>query len=224
MAAQTEKRFRAKLERLNSPLKWVIIRIPFDVAKAWGVGGRVKVAGKINGFAFRTSLFPSRQGGHILLVNKQMQAGAKATPGTLAHFQLAEDTKKRVASVPAELQSILREYPALQRWFGKLNYSTRKATSDWIGQVKSLQARVRRAEQLAERFLETMEAERELPPILRIASSDNRRAYEGWRRMSPSQRRGQLLAVFYYRTPDSRARRVAKLMDDAKKFAEKRAE
>jgi hypothetical protein len=28
-------------------LKWVIIRIPLDVAKTWGTGGRLKVKGEI---------------------------------------------------------------------------------------------------------------------------------------------------------------------------------
>jgi hypothetical protein len=59
----------------------VIIRIPLDVAKTWGTRGRLKVKGEINGFPFRTSLFPSRDSGHIMIVNKRMQVSAKAAPG-----------------------------------------------------------------------------------------------------------------------------------------------
>src|SRR3981081_936795 len=64
-----EKPFKATLERFDSPLKWVVIRIPFDAAKIWGKRGQLKVKGEINGFAFRTSLFPRRGGGHMMLVN-----------------------------------------------------------------------------------------------------------------------------------------------------------
>ncbi len=53
------KRFEARLERLRSRLNWVVIRVPFDAAGVWGLRGQIKVKGEINGFAFRTSLFPT---------------------------------------------------------------------------------------------------------------------------------------------------------------------
>ncbi len=43
------KRFEARLERLRSRLNWIIIRIPFDAAQAWGLRGQIKVKGEING-------------------------------------------------------------------------------------------------------------------------------------------------------------------------------
>jgi hypothetical protein len=57
----TTKRFEARLERLRSTLNWIIIRVPFDAAKLWGRRGQMKVKGEINGFAFRTSLFPCKR-------------------------------------------------------------------------------------------------------------------------------------------------------------------
>ena len=72
------KRFEARLERIRSRLNWVIIYVPFDAAQVWGLRGQIKVKGEINGFAFRTSLFPTGEGRHILLVNKRMQKGARA--------------------------------------------------------------------------------------------------------------------------------------------------
>lgn len=186
MAKLTAKTFRARLERIDSPLKWVMIRIPFDVAKVWGARGQIKVKGEINRFAFRTSLFPTGKGGHMLLVNKRMQRGAGAAPGTVAQFRLEPDTEERIVTMPVELKRALAEDRLLRRWFDKLNYSTRKYINDWIAEVKSAGARTRRAEQIAERLLATMEAERELPPILQIAFAQNSRAREGWERMSPA--------------------------------------
>jgi uncharacterized protein YdeI (YjbR/CyaY-like superfamily) len=216
------KSFKATLERMLSNLGWVIVRIPHDVPKIWGTRGMLKVKGEINGFAFRTSLFPTGKGYHYLLVNKRMQAGAHAAPGDTAHFRIEPDTEKRVATIPAELQRILNEERSFRRWFDKLNYSTRKWIADWITQVKSPEARVRRAEQVAEQLLATMEAERELPPILKLAFARDPRAFTGWQRMSPSHRRGHLLAIFYYRTPDARDRRIAKMLEDALAFADRK--
>ena len=64
--------------------------------------------------------------------------------------------------------------------------------------------------QIAERLMETMEAARELPPIMQLAFRQNPRAHEEWNRMSPSHRRAHLFGIFYYRTPEARANRVEK--------------
>src|SRR5579862_3204538 len=117
--------FRATLERIDSPLKWVMVRVPFDAAKLWEKRGQVRVKGEINGFAFRTSLFPDGKGGYRLLVNKQMQRGAKAAPGMAARFRLEPDEASRVIKVPAELQRALSGERSLLRWFNALSYSVR---------------------------------------------------------------------------------------------------
>jgi len=84
MARVSAKSFQAVLERMRSRLNWVIVHIPFDVAKLWGKRGQIRVRGEINGFALHTSLFPGGRGGHYLLVNRKMQAGGKAVAGQLA--------------------------------------------------------------------------------------------------------------------------------------------
>jgi uncharacterized protein YdeI (YjbR/CyaY-like superfamily) len=223
MAKLTPKSFKARLERIDSPLRWVMIRIPFDAAKIWGKRGQLKVKGEINGFAFRTSLFPRRNGGHMMLVNKRMQRGAGASPGAVAQFRLEPDVEERIITVPPELKRALAEDRSLRQWFDKLNYSMRRYITDWIRDVKSAEARTRRAEQIAERLLATMEAERELPPILQIAFAQNARAREGWERMSAARRRGHLLGIFYYRNPEARGRRIEKALQDAVELAEKKA-
>lgn len=209
------KSFKATLERMQSNLGWVIIRIPFDVSKIWGAHGQLRVKGEINGFAFRTSLFPTGKGYHYLLVNKRMQAGARTAPGMAAQFRLEPDSEIRKATVPVELQRAFSQYRPLQRWFDDLSYSIRKWITDWIVQPKSAEARVRRAEQIAEQLLTTMEAERELPPILKAAFARDPRAWEGWQRMSPTHRRHQLLSIFHYRNPESRERRIGKMLEEA---------
>jgi uncharacterized protein YdeI (YjbR/CyaY-like superfamily) len=217
------KSFRAPLERSGSSLNWTIIRIPFDVAKTWGPRGQLRVKGEINGFAFRTSLFPTGNGDHVMIVNKGMQAGARAYLGVIAAFRLEPDTEERVITVPAELKRVLSEDRSLQRWFEQLNDSMRREISKWITTVKSAAARVRRAEQMAERLLATMEAEQELPPILQVAFSRDPRARQGWDQMSPTNRRRHLLGIFGYRSPEARARRVAKAVAEAAAFGEKTA-
>jgi hypothetical protein len=214
--------FRAVLEPDNTSLNWTIVRIPFDVARVWGARGQLRVKGEINGFAFRTSLFPNGRGGHYLLVNKQMKKGGKASLGIAASFRLEPDTAKQQIAVPAELQRVLAEDRALMRWFRGLNESTRKYIAQWVAGVKSAEARERRAMQIAERLVATMDAERELPPVLRLAFDRDAQAFAGWQMMSQARRRGHLLGIFYYRDPKAQAQRVRKAVEDAYAWAEKR--
>ncbi len=215
------RHFEARLERMRSRLNWVIIYVPFDAATGWGLRGQIKVKGEINGFAFRTSLFPTREGRHILLVNKRMQKGARAAEGSIARFQIELDSEERTVTIPDALQRILSEDRSLRRWYDRLNHSMRGYIANWIAEPKSGAARARRAEQIAERLLAVMEAEQELPPILQRAFAHHPRAREGWDGMSVSRRRGHLFGIFYYGTPDAQARRIDKMLDDATALAEK---
>jgi hypothetical protein len=223
IAKTAAKSFEATLEPDNTPLKWVIVRIPFDAAKLWGTRGRIRVKGEINGFPFGTSLFPTGDGKHILLVNKKMQKGGRVGVGRTARFRIEPDTAERVIAVPKELARYLAEDRAFRKWFEQLNTSTRFEIGKWIAGVKSAEARERRTEQLVERLLATMEAERDLPPLIRAAFARDAKAEQGWRRMTPTQRRNQLMAVFYYRTPEARARRLAKAMQEARRIADRAA-
>jgi uncharacterized protein YdeI (YjbR/CyaY-like superfamily) len=87
----------------------------------------------------------------------------------------------------------------------------RREIGKWIVGVKNDDARMRRAEQMTERLLATMEAERELPPVIELAFRLRAKARTGWARMTPTQRRSELLGVFNYQTPEARHRRVEKL-------------
>src|SRR5258708_27015758 len=113
MAASSKKplvkTYSAPLEDLRSGLGWVVAYLPFDAFGVWGSRGRLKVKGEINGFAFRTSLFPTRDGRHFLLINKRMQKGAQAYVGTAARFRLEPDTEERTVRIPVELKRVLSQ-------------------------------------------------------------------------------------------------------------------
>jgi uncharacterized protein YdeI (YjbR/CyaY-like superfamily) len=222
-AKSSAKSFVAVLERSGDKLNWVIIRVPFDVQKIWGKRGQLKVQGEINGFPFRTSLFPDGKGGHILMVNKKMQAGGEVRYGMKAHFQMEPDTAKREVNVPKELRRVLGQSKRLDKFYGSLSFSARKWIADMVADRKQAESRVRSAERTAEWLMEAITAERELPPMFQIAINRNPRVRERWEQMSPSQRRGNLLAVFYYRSPESRAKRLQKVVEMMMGSAEQQA-
>jgi hypothetical protein len=205
------------LEKDNRALGWTIARVPFDPARAWKQMVRLRVRGDINGFAFRTSLFPDARGGFYLLVNRAMQQGAAVSLGDTADFRLGPDLEPREAELPDELAVLLDQEPGLRDWYGDLTEYMRREIGKWVMDVKSDEARLRRAEQMAERLLATMEGERELPPAIAAAFRARPKARAGWAKMTPTQRRGELMAVFYYRTVEGRERRIEKLCDAAER-------
>ena len=208
------KSFKAMLERMEGNLGWVIARIPFNVEKVFGAR-RPRVKGEINGFSFRTTLFPTAAGSHFLLVTKRMQAGAYARAGDTAQFQLELDLEARKAVVPVELKRAFSQDRALQRWFDKMSFSMRRWICNEVAMPKNAETRVRRAERIAEQLMATMEAELELPPILKAAFARDPRALEGWQKMTPTQRRYNLLGIFHYRNPESRERRIKMMLEEA---------
>ena len=211
------KSFRATLEKDSRALGWTIARVPFDPASAWKQMVRLRVRGDINGFAFRTSLFPDARGGFYLLVNRAMQQGAAVSLGETADFRLGPDLEPREAELPDELAVLLDQEPGLRDWYGDLTEYMRREIGKWVRDVKSDEARLRRAEQMAERLLATMEGERELPPAIAAAFRARPKARAGWAKMTPTQRRAELMAVFYYRTVEGRERRIEKLCDAAER-------
>ncbi|HZD95755.1 MAG TPA: YdeI/OmpD-associated family protein [Candidatus Sulfotelmatobacter sp.] len=214
-AKPATKKFKAALERTNDRLNWVIARVPFDVAKVWGKRGHLRVQGDINGFSFSTTLFPTGKGEHFLIVNKKMQSGGKTAPGMVATLQLAPDTLPRRPAPPSsELLRELSQSKRLLKFYESVNNSWRNEIARRIAQGKHESTRVRRAQQFAEQLMETMEAERELPPMMQMVFRQNPLAREKWEGMSVNHRRRHLLSVFYYREPESRARRFAKAVDE----------
>ncbi len=213
--------FDAVLERTEDRLHWTIIPVPLDVHKIWGVRGQLKVKGEINGFAFRTSLFPTGKGGHFMMVNKKMQAGGKTAVGMKARFRLEPDTARREVTTPQDLLAVLRQSRPLLKFYESLNYSTRNEIAKWTQEGKQRETRRRRADQMAVRLMETLEAERQLPPLIQVVLDRNPKAREGWERMPPGHRRAHLLGIFYYRNPESRARRVAKAVTEMVAYAER---
>jgi uncharacterized protein YdeI (YjbR/CyaY-like superfamily) len=229
MSPSRKKSFTATLEPLQNGLGWVIARVPFDIDKAWPERRRLRVRGEISsfgartgastgGFAFRSSLFASsRGGGYFLLVNKKMQKAVHANAGSRVRIALEPDFEERQALMPPELAKALRGDRRLLKWFEGLTEYVRRTFCAMVGEIKTAEARERMAERIAERLLLTMEGERETPPILRAAFARQPLAEAGWRAMTPAQRRGHLLAIFYYESVEARERRAAKVVELALK-------
>jgi uncharacterized protein YdeI (YjbR/CyaY-like superfamily) len=222
MSKSSAKSFTAVLEPDGTQLRWVIARVPFDIAKVWPERRGRRVRGDIEGFPFRTSLFPDPRGkGQILLVNKKMQAAAHARVGSKVCIRMEPDLEERPTLIPQELAAILKGDRTLRKWFDALSPSMRREIGKWVADAKGAAVRQSRAEKIAERMLLAMDGEQEPPPILRRIFQRDPRAFAAWNLLTPTQRRNHLLGIFYYGTVEARERRAQKAIDDALRAADK---
>ncbi len=61
---------------------------------------RIKIKGKINGFAFQTTLMPVKNANHRLFVNQAMMRGGKTALEERAKFEIEQDTEHAVKTYP----------------------------------------------------------------------------------------------------------------------------
>lgn len=222
MAESKPRTFKAVLEPTGDALRWVIARVPFDPAEVWPVRKGRRVRGEINGFAFRTALFPEAGGKkHVLLVNKKMQAGARARAGDKVQIRLEPDLEEREVAIPPELAKALKADRRLLRYFDAMKPSMRRDIGRYVAEPKGTASRTKRAEEVAEWFMLAMEGERETPPILRVAFQRQPAAREGWEAMSPVRRRNHLISIFHYKTAEGREKRTLIAVEDALKLAKR---
>jgi uncharacterized protein YdeI (YjbR/CyaY-like superfamily) len=221
------KKITARLKKLDDAgsanLGWRVVDISFDVKKTFGKGGRLPVKGEVNGFAFRTSLFPRKNGKHFLLMNKRMQKEANATSlGDKVEVWIELDEETRTVGIPVLLKKEIEEDEELLAYYKSFSYSMRKYFADHITSAKSKQIQKKRAEELAIILMQMRDGEEIPPPILEAEFAHNPKAKKGWELMSASHRRGHLWGIFYYKNPDSRARRMAKAVEQMVEYANKK--
>ena len=136
--------FTAALERFEGVGTWTFLIVPFDTETIFGKKGQVKVAGTINGAAYRSSLMPHGNGQHFLVVNKSIRDKANAQVGDTVAVTMTLDTGERHITVPADLQEALSQNASAQAVFNGLSYSHKKEYVDWIENAKKAETRVNR--------------------------------------------------------------------------------
>jgi uncharacterized protein YdeI (YjbR/CyaY-like superfamily) len=214
MPKSNAKTFRATLEPSGMGLQSSFAILPFDVAKAWPGMKVRRVRGEINGFAFRTALFPTPRG-HGFIVNKKMLAGAGVRQGDRVEIRIEPDLDERQETMPEELVRAMRGAAGLRKWFEKLPPGHRRWIAQIITEPKSAASRQKRAEETAERLYLTMEGEQEPPPILRAAFLRQPLAEAGWKALTAVQRRNHLFMIFGCRSAEAREKRVQAAIDMA---------
>jgi hypothetical protein len=144
MTKTTTKRFRVLLDKHENS-EATGIQIPFDVPKVFGSRARVPVCGTINGFPFRSSVFPMG-GCHFMPVNKEIRTGAQAKAGDRVTIIMQRDEAPRVITPPPDFVRALKANKDARAAWDKLSYTNRKEIVQAIEAAKKPETRQRRIE------------------------------------------------------------------------------
>jgi hypothetical protein len=118
--------------------------IPDDVVVALGAGKRPKVAVRINGHTYRSTVAAMR-GQSLLALSAENRAAAGVAAGDVVEVDLTLDDAPREVVVPDDLSSALGDGPT-RAFFDQLSFTHRKEWVRWVTDAKKPETRVSRIE------------------------------------------------------------------------------
>jgi len=136
-------RFKVKLERYQDT-QVLHVYLPFDVFEAFGTRARLAVKGAINGFPFRSSIFPLGGGKFYMVINREMREGAKVKAGDTVEFVMEKDDEPRAIATPPDLLKALSARKSVKALWDKMSYSHRKEYIGHIEEARKPETRARR--------------------------------------------------------------------------------
>jgi hypothetical protein len=139
--------FEAAIEPIGPKEAWARIFVPFDVEHVFGTKSRVAVKGTLNGYPFRSSLFPEGDGRHYLYVNKGLCEGARVQPGLPVRVELEMDSVPREVEIPEDLMIALAQNPMAEVRFDRMSLAEKKDYVEWIESARKPETRASRIDQ-----------------------------------------------------------------------------
>jgi hypothetical protein len=129
--------FKAKIYKIGIN---AVVDVPKRVtSNLVATAGRIKIKGIINGFDFKTTLMPVKDGLHLLYVNMIMLKGGATTLGKTASFSLEQDTRKKLEKKHSMHKALLKQLIAkkMVENFHALTPARKKDILTYLHQVKA---------------------------------------------------------------------------------------
>lgn len=129
--------FKAKIYKIGIN---AVVDAPTRITSSMtSTAGRIKIKGTINGFDFKTTLIPVKNGLHLLYVNIPMLKGGETALGKTATFTIEQDTSKKVEKDQRMHPDLLKQLKAkkLVEEFQALTPSRKKDILRYLNQLKA---------------------------------------------------------------------------------------
>src|SRR5689334_22761879 len=135
------QRFKAVLARPEGIGTWTNLTVPFDTEREFGTRARIKVKVTLDGLPVRGTLLPTGEGGHILVVKKEIRDAIRKEAGDSVDVTMEEDIEPRSVKIPRDFRTAIDGDAKAKAAFQRMAYSHQKAYVDWIEQAKRRETR-----------------------------------------------------------------------------------
>lgn len=125
-----------------------MVNLPAAVGQALGKKGLAPVRCRINNVEFRSSISPTGQGTHYLVLNQQVRSAAGIKAGDEILLRIELDNEPRLVEIPADVQASLQANPAAAARFAKMSYTHQKEHVVAIESAKTAETRLRRIQKM----------------------------------------------------------------------------
>ncbi len=127
------KKFSYQTILIKGPLNGVFAEFPFDSRKEFNSRKHVWCKVQIEGKSYSMNLIPNGNGGHWLLLKKDIRDAIGKHEGDTVQIELERDLRPRNIKVPEYLQWLLDNDEQMMRYFEKLPFSGKKF---WIAHIE----------------------------------------------------------------------------------------
>ena len=117
--------FNAEIKRLEGKIQWSVFYFPESAAERFGSKGNIPVKITVDGHPFDHTLLGSRNG-HYLVYNEFIRRAVGKDMGDSVHVTLEKDEQPRIFTVPAYLETILKDGGVLDAFSKQPDYLKRE--------------------------------------------------------------------------------------------------
>ena len=142
---QTEMKFKARLEQLDSSIWGQHIKLPKKVSDQFLADGSKRIICKVNDqFSFHGAIMPEGGGRYFVNFSKQNSKKYKLVEGQILDIELQKDESKYGIPMPEEFQELLYQDIEGDRLFHLLTPGKQRSLLHLIGKIKSPEIRIRK--------------------------------------------------------------------------------
>jgi len=146
--------FDTEIKRLEGKIQWSVFYFSESAMDCFGSKGNIPVKITVDGHPFDHTLLPSRNG-HYLVYNEFIRRAIGKEIGDSVHVVLKKDEGKRMLSVPAYLETILKDGGVLEVFLKQPDYLKREQINK-IELAKKEETKANRIQKLITELGETV--------------------------------------------------------------------
>lgn len=145
--------FEAVLEKRDKIGGGHFVQVPKYVSDFFGVKGRTRVLGTMNGVEIDRALIPDGSGGHEIIIGTDVRKKTKVKEGMKIAFEIYRNPEPDSVEIPEELQVALDLEPEALEKFEKFTPGMKRNMAYWVNSGKQTETRIKRSLEILRRIM-----------------------------------------------------------------------